>query len=76
MKNNVIQSKSYEFAEKVGIGYALAVSSGTAAIHLALRVLGIGPGDEVFASSLTFIGSVSPIIFEGGRSVFIDSDNA
>lgn len=64
------------FAEKVGIPYALALSSGTAAIHLAMRVLGVGPGDEVFASTLTFIGSVSPITFQGARPVFIDSDRS
>jgi dTDP-4-amino-4,6-dideoxygalactose transaminase len=65
-----------EFAEKVGISYTLAVSSGTAAMHLALRHLGIGPGDEVIASSMTFIGSVSPVIFQGAVPVFIDSDKA
>jgi dTDP-4-amino-4,6-dideoxygalactose transaminase len=64
------------FAEKVGTRYALALSSGTAAMHLALRHLGFGPGDEVFASTLTFIGSITPIIFQGGTPVFIDSDRA
>lgn len=63
-----------EFAEKVGIPYCLALSSGTAAIHLALRQLGVGPGDEVIASSLTFIASVSPVVFLGAEPVFIDSD--
>lgn len=63
-----------EFIEKSGIRYAVAVSSGTAAIHLALRNLGIGPGDEVFASTLTFIGSVTPILFLGAAPVFIDSN--
>jgi dTDP-4-amino-4,6-dideoxygalactose transaminase len=63
-----------EFADRAGIRHALALSSGTAAMHLALRHLGIGPGDEVFASDLTFIGSVTPIIFEGATPVFIDSD--
>jgi len=63
-----------KFAKKVGISYAVAVTSGTAAMHLALRNLGIGPGDEVLASTLTFIGSVTPIIFQGGVPVFIDSD--
>lgn len=63
-----------EFIEKSGIPYAVAVVSGTAAIHLALRNLGIGPGDEVFASTLTFIGGVTPILFQGGVPVFIDSD--
>jgi dTDP-4-amino-4,6-dideoxygalactose transaminase len=61
------------FSEKVGIPYCLALSSGTAAMHLAMRQLGIRPGDEVFASTLTFIGSVSPIVFQGATPVFIDS---
>ncbi|QTA83249.1 DegT/DnrJ/EryC1/StrS aminotransferase domain-containing protein [Desulfonema limicola] len=65
-----------EFSERTGIPYAAALSSGTAAMHLALRYLGIGPGDEVFASTLTFIGSVTPVIFEGASPVFIDSDRA
>ncbi|MBW2346194.1 MAG: DegT/DnrJ/EryC1/StrS family aminotransferase, partial [Deltaproteobacteria bacterium] len=54
-----------EFAEKVGISHAVAVASGTAAMHLSLRVLGMGPGDEVIASTLTFIGGVTPIVFQG-----------
>jgi dTDP-4-amino-4,6-dideoxygalactose transaminase len=65
-----------EFAETVGFRHALALSSGTAAMHLALRHLGIGPGDEVFASDLTFIGSVTPIVFVGATPVFIDSDRS
>jgi dTDP-4-amino-4,6-dideoxygalactose transaminase len=65
-----------EFARYTGIAHAAAVSSGTAAMHLALRVLGVGPGDEVFASTLTFLGSVSPIVFQGAVPVFIDSDPA
>jgi dTDP-4-amino-4,6-dideoxygalactose transaminase len=65
-----------EFAEKVGISYALALSSGTAAMHLALRHLEIGHGDEVFASTLTFIGSVTPVVFQGATPVFIDSERS
>jgi dTDP-4-amino-4,6-dideoxygalactose transaminase len=65
-----------EFAKKIGTSYALALSSGTAAMHLALRHLGIGPGDECFASTLTFIGSVSPVVFQGATPVFIDSDRS
>jgi len=65
-----------EFAEKVGIPYAAAVSSGTAAMHLALRILGVGQGDEVIASTLTFIGGVTPIMFQGACPVFIDSDRS
>jgi dTDP-4-amino-4,6-dideoxygalactose transaminase len=63
-----------EFAEKVDMSYALALSSGTAAMHLALQILGVSPGDEVIASTLTFIGSVTPITFQGATPVFIDSD--
>lgn len=61
-----------EFSEMVDIGHCVALSSGTAAIHLALKHIGIEPGDEVWASALTFIGSVSPITFEGATPVFFD----
>ncbi len=62
------------FAEKVGIAHTVALASGTAAMHLAMRILDVGPGDEVFASTLTFMGSVSPVVFQGARPVFIDAD--
>jgi dTDP-4-amino-4,6-dideoxygalactose transaminase len=65
-----------EFCEKTGISKAVAVSSGTAAMHLALRILGIGPGDEVIASTLTFIGSVTPVMFQGATPVFIDAERS
>ncbi len=63
-----------EFSEYTGIAHCVALSSGTAAMHLAVRYLGIGPGDEVLASTLTFIGSVSPVVFESAAPVFIDAD--
>lgn len=63
-----------EFSEYVGIPYAAAVSSGTAAMHLALHILGVGLDDEVIASTLTFIGSVTPAIFQGAHLTFIDCD--
>ncbi|MDL1980905.1 MAG: aminotransferase class I/II-fold pyridoxal phosphate-dependent enzyme [Deltaproteobacteria bacterium] len=63
-----------EFAEYVGIKYCVALSSGTAAMHLALRILGVVQADEVIASSLTFIGSVTPVIFQGANLVFVDCD--
>ena len=53
---------------------ALAVTSGTAAIHLALRVLGIKEGDDVLASTFTFIGSINAILYQGANPIFIDSD--
>lgn len=65
-----------EVAELVGVAHAAALSSGTAAIHLALRLLGVGAGDEVLCSTLTFIGSVYPILYEGARPGFIDADRA
>jgi len=64
------------FARMMGFKHALAVSSGTAAMHLALRTLGVGPGDVVAASTLTFIGSVSPITYLGAEPVFIDSEGS
>jgi len=63
-----------EVAAYAGVKGALAVSSGTAAIHLALRLLGVGQGDIVFCSSLTFIGSVNPVLYLGATPVFIDSE--
>ena len=59
-----------------GAKYALATSSGTAAIHLALRVLGVKEGDFILASSFTFIGSVVPILYQNATPVFIDSDES
>ncbi len=59
-----------------GASYALALSSATAGLHLALRVLGIGRGDVVLASSFTFIGSVSAILYQGAEPVFIDADES
>jgi dTDP-4-amino-4,6-dideoxygalactose transaminase len=63
-----------EFADKVGIPYTVALSSGTAAMHLALRILGVEQRVEVIAPSLTFIGGVSSVIFQGAKLTFIDSD--
>jgi len=68
-----IDAFEHEFGEKVGRP-AVALASGTAAVHLGLRVLGVGPGDEVFCPTLTFVGSVNPITYLGARPVFVDSD--
>lgn len=64
-----------ELAEYVGAGYAAALSSGTAAIHLALKLLGVSRGDKVFCSTLTFVASANPILYVGAEPVFIDSDD-
>jgi dTDP-4-amino-4,6-dideoxygalactose transaminase len=63
-----------EFSRLTGFSHCLGLSSGTAAIHLGLRLLGVGPGDVVAASTLTFIGSVSPVTFLGADVHFVDSD--
>lgn len=63
-----------QFGEYVGAKYALALSSGTAAIHLALLTTGVGQGDEVLVSTLTFSASVNPILYVGAKPIFIDSE--
>jgi dTDP-4-amino-4,6-dideoxygalactose transaminase len=63
-----------EFAACVGTKHAVACASGTAAIHVALRVLGVGRGDEVFVSTLTFIASANPILYEGATPVLVDAE--
>ncbi|GCL41338.1 aminotransferase class I/II-fold pyridoxal phosphate-dependent enzyme [Anabaena sp. FACHB-1250] len=63
-----------EFCLGTGASYAAAVSSGTAALHLALQLVGVGSGDEVFCSTLTFAATANPIIYLGAKPVFIDSD--
>ncbi|WP_181024347.1 DegT/DnrJ/EryC1/StrS aminotransferase family protein [Paenibacillus sp. UNC499MF] len=63
-----------ELAAYAGAAGAAALSSGTSAIHLALKLAGVCPGDRIFCSSLTFVASANPILYEGGIPVFIDSD--
>ena len=64
-----------ELSDMVGIDYATALISGTAAIHLALKNAGVGEGDVVFCQSLTFSGTVNPIIYQNAKPVFIDSES-
>jgi dTDP-4-amino-4,6-dideoxygalactose transaminase len=59
-------------ARTTGIAHVVALSSGTAALHLALRLSDIGPGDEVWGSTMTFIGGVAPILYLGAKPVFLD----
>lgn len=64
-----------ELCDVIGGGcHAAAMISGTAALHLALRLLGVGPGDEVFCPSLTFIASANVAVYQGAKPVFIDSE--
>ena len=62
--------------EYSGVKYSLALSSATAGLHLALRVLGVGEGDIVLTSTFTFIGSVNCILYQGATPIFIDSDSS
>jgi len=71
------QLDQFERAFEARLGRpSLAVASGTAAIHLGLRLLGVGPGDEVLVSDLTFVASVNPIRYLGATPVLVDSDPA
>ncbi|WP_247235951.1 DegT/DnrJ/EryC1/StrS aminotransferase family protein [Telluribacter sp. SYSU D00476] len=63
-----------ELASYVGTAHAAALSSGTAALHLALVMLGVGPGDLVLCQSFTFAASANPIVYQGATPVFIDSE--
>ncbi|WP_300713468.1 DegT/DnrJ/EryC1/StrS aminotransferase family protein [uncultured Acetatifactor sp.] len=60
--------------EKTGCKYAVALSSGTAALHLAVKLAGVKPGDRVFCSDVTFGATVNPVRYEGGVPVFIDTE--
>src|SRR5262249_13322854 len=62
-----------EFADTVGTDHALALSSGTAALHLALLVAGVGPGDEVIVPTLTFVATANAVRYVGAEPVFVDS---
>ena len=60
--------------EKVGCKYSVALSAGTAALHLAVKLAGVKPGDKVFCSDMTFSATVIPVTYEGGIPVFIDTE--
>lgn len=63
-----------ELAERVGVAHAVALSSGTAALHLALLTLGVKPGDVVLTSSMTFAATANAIVYTGAEPYFIDAD--
>ena len=60
--------------EKIGCHYAVALSAGTAALHMAVKLAGIKPGEKVFCSDMTFSATVNPVVYEGGVPVFIDTE--
>ena len=61
-------------AEIIGCKYAVALSAGTAALHLAVKLAGVKPGDNVFCTDLTFAATVNPVVYEKGNPIFIDSE--
>jgi perosamine synthetase len=67
-----IQEFEEKFADKVGAKYAVAVSSGTAALHAAMFAIGIKPGDEVIVPAITFIATANAVVYQGGTPVFAD----
>lgn len=69
-----VENFEIELSDYVGSGGGIALSSGTAAVHMAVKLLGVSKGDIVFCSSLTFVASCNPIIYEGAEPVFIDSE--
>jgi dTDP-4-amino-4,6-dideoxygalactose transaminase len=71
-----VEAFERELAEKVGVDYAVALASGTSALHLALIILGIKPGDDVATSTLTFVATANAIRYVGANPVFIDSQSS
>ena len=71
-----IEGFEADLSAAVGMPNAVALSSGTAALHLALLELGVGPGDDVLVSTFTFAASAFAVAYTGARPVFVDSDEA
>lgn len=69
-----INAVEKEVSEYVGCKYAVALSAGTSALHLAMKLAGVKQGDYVFCSDMTFDATVNPVVYEGGIPVFIDSE--
>ncbi len=63
-----------QVAEKIGCKYAVALSAGTASLHLAMKLAGIKRGDKVFCSDMTFAATLNPVVYEGGIPIFIDTE--
>src|SRR4051794_28802301 len=72
VQGKVVARFEKNFADYIGVKHAIAVSSGTAALHLALLAHGIGPGDEVITTPFTFIATANAILYTGATPVFVD----
>lgn len=68
---NELERIAYEYT---GCNYAVALSSGTAALHMAVKLAGVKPGDNIFCSDMTFDATVNPVVYEGGVPIFIDTE--
>ena len=73
MGENINQVEK-QIADKVGVCHAVALSCGTAALHMAVKLAGVKRGDKVFCSDMTFAATVNPVVYEGGIPVFIDTE--
>ena len=69
-----INEVEHQICQQVGSKYTVALSTGTAALHMAVKLAGVKPGDKVFCSDLTFGATVNPVVYEGGVPVFIDTE--
>ena len=78
LRNNIYKVRDFEknFATRMGVTDALAVSSGTAALKVALKALGIGPGDEVITQAFTFVATVEAIVEVGAKPVIANIDES
>lgn len=70
---NILEAEKLA-CESVGCQYAVALSSGTAALHMAVKLAGVGPGTQVFCSDMTFAATVNPVVYEGGIPIFVDEE--
>ena len=70
----MIDRFEHALAERVGAPYVAAVSSGTAGLHLCVRLAGLGPGDEAITSPFSFVASANCVLYEGATPVFADID--
>ena len=71
-----VEALEKDFARELGVRHAAALSSGTASLHLALQLAGVGPGDQVLCSTFTFVASANPIRYQDATPVFVDSDES